>query len=67
MALKIFTGAKPFLKANIKHFGITDMDLLSSIGFFLTKFFAFDYLAYATTMISLIQMITQILDRHKGE
>jgi hypothetical protein len=28
MALKIFTGAKPFLKAGIKPFGITEIEML---------------------------------------
>ena len=28
MALKIFTGAKPFLKADIKPFGITGIEML---------------------------------------
>jgi hypothetical protein len=29
MALKIFTGAKPFLKAGIKPFGITEIRMLT--------------------------------------
>jgi hypothetical protein len=67
MALKIFTGAKPFPKAEIWSFAITKMDMLSSIGFSLTKFFAFDYLAMQT-MISIINVLnTPIHDCHKGE
>jgi hypothetical protein len=31
MALKIFTGAKPFLKAGIKPFGITEIEMLTFI------------------------------------
>jgi hypothetical protein len=30
MAYKIFTGAKPFLKAGIKPFGITEIRILPS-------------------------------------
>jgi hypothetical protein len=29
MAYKIFTGVKPFLKANIKPFGITEIRMLT--------------------------------------
>jgi hypothetical protein len=29
MALEIFTGAKPFLKAYIKSFGITETEMLA--------------------------------------
>jgi hypothetical protein len=36
VALKIFTGTKPFLKANIKPFGITEIEMLTLLGKFLT-------------------------------
>jgi len=29
MAYKIFTGAKPFLKASLKPFGITEIEMLT--------------------------------------
>jgi hypothetical protein len=32
LALKIFTGAKSFLKVHIKPFGITEMEMLPSMG-----------------------------------
>jgi hypothetical protein len=32
MALKIFTGAKPFLKANIKPFDITQIEMLTIVA-----------------------------------
>ena len=38
MALKIFTGAKPFLKADIKPFGITGIEMLPMINSFLRKY-----------------------------
>jgi hypothetical protein len=40
MALKIFTGAKPFPKADIEPFGITEIEmlpLLSSFSFNIQK------------------------------
>jgi hypothetical protein len=40
MALKIFTGAKPFLKADIKPFGITGIEMLPKKGMVLFLFSA---------------------------
>jgi hypothetical protein len=39
MALKIFTGAKPFLKAGIKPFDITEIEMLpnSPVSLFLRQ------------------------------
>jgi hypothetical protein len=42
MALKIFTGAKPFLKASIKPFGITDIEMPTLERLFLTSPFSCD-------------------------
>jgi hypothetical protein len=49
MALKIFTGAKPFLKADIKPFGITGIEMLPSrielfLDFFATYWLKVSYI-----------------------
>jgi hypothetical protein len=41
MALKIFTGAKPFLKAGIKPFGITEIEMLTFCVLFLIFLYHF--------------------------
>jgi hypothetical protein len=37
MVLKIFTGAKPFLKADIKHFSIMEIEMLPLGNLSLTR------------------------------
>jgi hypothetical protein len=37
MAYKIFTGAKPFLKADIRPFNVTEMRMLTLAFYYLAK------------------------------